>query len=110
MRGLAVAAVIASLPHVASGHRPGPDALYAPPPRAPQLENTGGWRAAPILVSGSQAYRDGEWLYQDYLYDDHGGKDTPDPNTPWSVGAHLFSPVAGTYTYPIDPVYADNAA
>ena len=27
-----------SLPKVKSGHRPGPDVLYAAPPRAPQLE------------------------------------------------------------------------
>ena len=30
-----------SLPDVRSGHRPGPDVLYAPAPQAPQLENTG---------------------------------------------------------------------
>jgi hypothetical protein len=52
----------ASLPSVDSGHRPGPDVLYAPAPRAPQLENTGPWTAAPILVSGASAYRDGEFL------------------------------------------------
>ena len=52
--------------------RPGPDIVYWDPPRAPQLENTRGWRADPILVSGSSAYRDGEFLYQDFLYDDSG--------------------------------------
>ena len=35
------------LPSVTSGHRPGPDALYLPPPRAPQLENIGPWQADP---------------------------------------------------------------
>src|SRR3954470_822991 len=34
-------AVQLGLPTVTSGHRPGPDVLYAPPPRAPQLENSG---------------------------------------------------------------------
>ena len=87
-----------SLPVASSGHRPGPDILYAKPPRAPQLENTGPWRAQPILVSGAQAYRGGEWLYQDYLYDDHGATGVKDPNDPYSLSAHLFSPAAGTFT------------
>src|SRR5213595_3362727 len=103
-----------SLPEVSGGHRPGPDALYAGPAKAPQLENHGPWKAKPILVSGTQAYRDGEYLYQDYLFDDHGGIGTPDPNSPWSDSADLFSPPAGTFTYPTDadpahPVYANNA-
>jgi len=99
-----------SLPVASSGHRPGPDILYAKPPRAPQLENTGPWRAQPILVSGAQAYRSGEWLYQDYLYDDHGATGFKDPNDPYSPSAHLFSPAAGTFTYPTSSVYANNAA
>ncbi|MCW2614802.1 MAG: putative penicillin acylase, partial [Frankiales bacterium] len=98
------------LPTVQSGHRPGPDALYAPAPRAPQLENTGPWRAAPVLVSGAQSYRDGEWVYQDYLHDDHGATGVPDPGSPFGPGDHLYSPTAGTFTYPTDPVYAHNAA
>src|SRR5579862_7148760 len=52
--------------------RPGPDILYAPPAKSPQLENSGIWKAAPILISGASAYRGGEFLYQDYLYDDRG--------------------------------------
>jgi hypothetical protein len=100
----------ASLPVLSSGARPGPDALYAPAPRAPQLENTGPWRAAPILVSGAHSYRDGEWLYQDFLYDDHGATGLPDPGTPYGPGDHLYSPSAGTFTYPKDEVYAHNAA
>jgi hypothetical protein len=98
------------LPGVASGHRPGPDILYAPPPRAPQLENTGVWHAKPILVSGTQAYRDGEWLYQDYLYDDHGATGVKDPNDPYGPSGYLFSPPAGTFSYPTGKDYADNAA
>lgn len=101
----------AGLPSVSSGHRPGPDALYAPPPASvPQLENSAPWTADPILVSGTQAYRDGEWLYQDYLHDDHGAAGARDPSDPFGVDAHLFSPAAGTMTYPTDPVYARNAA
>jgi dienelactone hydrolase len=94
--------------HRGPGQRPGPDLLYAPASIAPQLENARGWRAAPILISGATAYRRGEFLYQDFLYDDRGAraprKDPGDPR------AHVFSPAAGTYTYPTDPVYASNAA
>ncbi len=99
-----------ALPSVDSGPRPGPDVLYAAPPRAPQLENTGVWRADPILVSGTQAYRDGEWLYQDFLFDDHGATGVPDPEDPYGPDSHLYSPTAGTFTYPTDPVLAHNAA
>src|SRR5437762_2452757 len=37
------------------GPRPGPEILYSEPAIAPQLENTGPWRAPPILVSGAEA-------------------------------------------------------
>jgi hypothetical protein len=70
--------------------RPGPDILYAPPARAPQFENSGVWTAEPIRISGASAYRNGEFLYQDFLYDDQGAN--------------------GGYTYPTDPIYAANAA
>jgi hypothetical protein len=103
-------AVADGLPSVSSGHRPGPDALYAKPADAPQLRNAAPWKADPILVSGAQSYRDGEWLYQDFLYDDHGALGVPDPGTPWDEGSFTFSPVGGTFTYPSDPVYANNAA
>jgi len=49
-------------------------------------------------------------LYQDYLLDDHGAAGVPDPGTPWDAGSFTFSPPGGTFTYPSDPVYADNAA
>jgi len=103
-------AVTPGLPHVSSGHRPGPDALYAAAPRAPQLENVAPWTAEPILVSSAIAYRDGEWLYQDFLNDDRGAAGVPDPSDPHDIGGFLFSPKAGTLTYPTDPVYANNAA
>src|SRR5205085_703995 len=98
------------LPAVSSGHRPGPDILYAPPPRAPQLENTGFWQASPILVSGAESYRGGEWLYQDYLFDDHGAMASPDLGDPYGANAQLYAPPGGTFTYPTDKVYANNAA
>src|SRR5213595_2308084 len=103
-------AASSSLPSVASGSRPGPDLLYAPPASAPQLQNTGPWKAPPILVSGAEAYRRGEFLYQGFLYDDHRAASTPDPTDPFNPASFLFSPKHGTITYPTEPVYANNAA
>jgi pimeloyl-ACP methyl ester carboxylesterase len=57
---------VQSLPPVGTG----PDILHSAPPTSPQLENSGYWNAPPILISGTTAYRDGEFLYQDFLYDD----------------------------------------
>jgi len=91
------------------GPRPGPDILYAPAAEAPQLANAGPWKAQPILVSGAAAYRGGEYLYQDFLYDDHGANQVPDPADPRATG-DTFSKPNGTYTYPTDPAYAHNAA
>ncbi len=91
------------------GPRPGPDILYEPIVRAPQLENTGIWRAPPILVSGATAYRRGEFLYQDFLYDDHGAAARRDPADP-RAGNDTFSTPNGTYTYPSGPGYVNNAA
>jgi pimeloyl-ACP methyl ester carboxylesterase len=64
------------------------------------------WKAPPILVSGAVAYSKGEFIYQDYLFDDYGAKgrrdDSPQPYT--------VSPPQGSYTYPRDPDYHGNAA
>jgi hypothetical protein len=89
--------------------RPGPKILYTPPVVAPELSDSGIWHAAPILVSGASAYRDGEYLYQDWIYDDHGAQEASDPNDPRSSG-NLFSRPNGTYTYPTGPGYNENAA
>jgi pimeloyl-ACP methyl ester carboxylesterase len=106
----APAASAASLPSVSSGHRPGPDVLYWPAANAPQLQNTGIWHAPPILISGASAYRDGEYLYQGFLYDDHGATgQLRDPGDKfWSSQA--FSRQDGSYTYPTSAAYAGNAA
>ena len=97
-------------PTVASGARPGPDVLYAPPAKAPQLENVAPFSAAPILVSGATAYRHGEFLYQDFLHDDRGAAGTADTTDPTSGGSLSWKAKAGTLTYPTDPVFANNAA
>ena len=91
------------------GSRPGPDLLYERPAVARQLTNRKPFTAAPILVSGTTAYRNGEFLYQDFLYDDHGARQTADPNDQRAAG-NLFSKPNGTYTYPTDARYASNAA
>jgi hypothetical protein len=89
--------------------RPGPDILYAKPTKAPQLRNKGPWKARPILISGASAYRRGEFLYQDFIYDDNGARaPTADPSDPRT--AYSFSLTNGTYTYPTDPSYRENAA
>lgn len=106
----AAAAASTGTPAVESGARPGPAALYAAPAEAPQLENTGPWQAEPILISGARSYRDGEWVYQDFLYDDHGATGTKATNDPLGARRHLYSPAGGTYVYPQDKVYANNAA
>ena len=98
------------LPQVSGAARPGPDALYLPPPRSPQLENVKPWQADPILVSGAAAYRDGEWLYQDFLFDDHGATGVPGRTDPYGISTNLYSPSAGTFLYPTAEQYAHNAA
>jgi pimeloyl-ACP methyl ester carboxylesterase len=106
----APAAWAESLPSVSSGYRPGPDILYWPVASAPQLQNNGIWHAPPILISGASAYRDGEYLYQGFLYDDHGANaQLRDPNdASWSSQA--FARPSGSYTYPTASAYAGNAA
>ena len=94
------------------GSRPGPSMLYQPPATAPELTNAPGspWQAVPILVSGTSAYRQGEYLYQDFLYDDHGAAGgVRDPGDPRASG-DSFSAPNGTYTYPTGPGYNGNAA
>jgi hypothetical protein len=107
---VAAPAYAGSLPTVKSGHRPGPDVLYEKAARAPQLTNAKPFRAKPILISGATAYRRGEFLYQDFLYDSHGAAGTPDPSDPFTESDYTFSPKAGTVTYPSDPAYANDAA
>src|SRR5207247_1633933 len=63
----------------------------------------------PILVSGAAADPNGEYLYVDFLYDDHGARQQPDLADP-RAGGDTFSKPNGTYTYPTDPAYANNAA
>jgi hypothetical protein len=91
----------AGLPAAINGVAPGPDILHRAPAPAPQLENTGAWKADPTLVCMTSAYRSGEFLYQDCLWDDTGGG----PAYRW-----WFYTALKTYRYPTDPAYRNNAA
>jgi hypothetical protein len=104
---LAATAEAGSLPSVSSGKLPGPPLLYAKAPQVPQLENRAPFRARPLLVSGTDAYRRGEYLYQDYLFDDHGADTGASVSPPGVAG---FSPASGDVLYPSGARYANNAA
>jgi dienelactone hydrolase len=100
---------------VAGSPRPGPAILYAPEVTAPQLSNNSNWTAGSIMVSGAQAYRGGEYMYQDYVYDSFGANTTdlpllpPDPVP--NAGDVLFGGQTGDLVYPTDTaVYAHDAA
>ncbi|WP_255151728.1 prolyl oligopeptidase family serine peptidase [Halorarius halobius] len=88
------------------GPRPGPDALYGENPTPPPLENGEGWAAEPLLASGHDAYADGEYLYQDFVYDDHGA-DTRSFLAEPPAGAES---VGGIYQVPTGDVYYPNDA
>ncbi len=107
---LAPAALAGSLPTVSSGQRPGPPLLYAPAPNAPQLSVQAPFSAAPLLVSGTDAYRGGEYLYQDYLFDDQGADTAPGGASSSKAGPDTFSPSAGDVVYPTAERFANNAA
>ena len=74
------------------------------------VEDVGAGPRAGAAVQGAPVgARRGEFLYQDFLYDDHGARAERDPDDPRGSG-DTFSQAHGTYTYPSDDVYADNAA
>jgi len=88
----------------------GPAILQEPLAGAPQLDNLAPWTAAPLMVSGAHAYVGGEFLYQDFLYDDTGANGTlRDPNDA-RTAPDLFSLRTGTYSYPTGADYRGNAA
>src|SRR4051794_38382598 len=66
---------------------------------------------AALLVSGTDAYRRGEYVYQDYLFDDHGADTTPGlgASANWA-SQPLFCPAAGDVEYPAGDRYRNNAA
>lgn len=107
---LVTVSILSMIPADARAERPqnlaGPDILRAPLASAPQLENSGGWKARPLMVSGTDAYAGGEYLYQDFIYDSFGANSTdapllpPDP-VPNSADV-LFGGQTGDVVYPTD--------
>ena len=92
------------------GPRPGPDILYAGAGRrAPAHQRRRLARRPDPRLRRRAPTATGEFLYQDFLYDDHGARAARDPGDP-RAGDDTFSGANGTYTYPSDPLYADNAA
>src|SRR3954454_763469 len=104
------AAVAAAGTPSAWAQRPGPPLLYEAPPAVSPLSVEAPFSAQPLLVSGTDAYRDGEYLYQDYLFDDRGANTTPGPGTRFENGRNASGPTAGDVEYPTDERYAGNAA
>lgn len=90
---------------------PGPDVLYEDPVTAPQFENGSGWNADPLLVCGAQGYDDGEFLYQDWVYDDYGANTDEQDTDPQPPTATTLAAPVGDVVYPTDDQrYRDNAA
>lgn len=90
----------------------GPDILRQPPATAPELENEPPFAAEPLLVGGTEGYDRGEYLYQDFIWDDHGAKGGASKQTGGGSGDDFTSarPV-GTFRYPTDDArFANNAA
>jgi poly(3-hydroxybutyrate) depolymerase len=63
-----------------------------------------------LLASGTDAYRDGEYLYQDYLFDDRGADTVPGPGTRLDNGRNGAGATAGDVQYPTADRYGGNAA
>jgi len=91
---------------------PGPSILHDDPVTAPQFETTGIWRADSLRVSGTDAYVDGEYLYQGWAYDDYGAATTAAPTPPESdPDSNTFGGMSGDIVYPTDEdAYANNVA
>jgi hypothetical protein len=76
-----------------------------PDPPPPSL---GGcvWSATPTMLGGTARYEAGEWMFNDFVYDDYGADTSPGgANQIVSLGA-----TAGDFRYPSDPRYANNTA
>jgi dienelactone hydrolase len=92
-------------PRTAPVELAGPPVLHAPEPDVPQLQNRDPRFRAPFdRVSGTERYVDGEYLYTDHLYDDHGADTARNGGGPRAASA-------GDLTYPTNPArYGANAA
>src|SRR4051794_35672160 len=107
-----VACMAAASPAVASAAAPapGPAIFHAAPPAISPLTVSAPFSASPLLVSGTDAYRGGEYLYQDYLFDDRGADTVPGPGTRFDNGRNGTGPTIGDVQYPTAERYGANAA
>src|SRR4051794_7846866 len=64
------------------------------------------WAGAPPLVAGTARYDAGEWIYNDFVFDDYGA-DTGSWGQPNVVS---LAGTTGDARYPDGPEYAGNAA
>lgn len=87
---LAVAVALSGSPHAAAS------------PAAPA-----GWSGEPPLLAGTGRYDRGEWIYNDYVFDDYGADTLPASGQPNVVS---LAPTVGDARYPVGEAYADNAA
>lgn len=102
-----------SIDEPAESPRPGPAFLYDDPATPPQFETDGVWEADPLLVSGTEAHVDGEYLYQGFANDDYGAATGASDQTQLRVQppADQFSVPTGGLTYPTDAeTFGYNAA
>lgn len=90
---------------------PGPDVLHETPVTAPQFESDDEWAAEPLMVCGAEAYDDGEFLYQDWVYDDYGANTDEFDRDPQPATDQSIATPVGDIVYPTDDArYRDNAA
>jgi hypothetical protein len=94
---------------------PGPVWLHRPPTSAAPFTNAGRWKADPLRVSGASAYVDGEFLFQDWIYDAFGADTTdlvvpPIDSSPSTLTGFAGAPT-GDVANPTDAArYGGNAA
>src|SRR3954447_7256102 len=108
--GLAALLAVALALAAPASAAPGPAIFHEPPPASSPLDLSAPFAAAPLLVSGTDAYRDGEYLYQDYLFDDRGADTVPGPGTRFDNGRNGTGPTIGDMQYPTAERYGANAA
>ncbi len=91
--------------------RPGPDILYRPPAQAPQLENGGIWRAeADPDLRRERLPRRASSSTRTSSTTTTAPAAQSATRAILAPGSDTFSRPNGTYTYPTNPVYANNAA
>ena len=64
------------------------------------------WRGSPPLISGTSRFDRGEWIYNDFVYDDYGA-DTGASGQPNVVS---LAPTVGDARYPDGEAFRNNAA